>query len=134
MKTTKDELWEFGKRTEKLQTFLEETKGIWQDEAARTMRTKFLVPQREHAEKAQAAFRQQEEDLQQASTLCHDAEAHPRKLESLHQSVEKAMQVAEQDMKEAQQHSKNALGVRDEAHALFKQIEQAIDDANGACS
>lgn len=134
MKTMKDELWGFGKRTESLQTFLTEIRGVWRDEAAREVHTKFLVPQKDHAENAQSKFGNQEEALHQASTLCSNAGEKTRELERLHQAVEKAMQATEQEMKEAHQHRENALGVRDEARTLCEQVKQTIDKANNACS
>jgi hypothetical protein len=131
--TVEQELWTMGQRSRQLQELRRDTRGAWDDEAARELAWRLLNPHQREDGKLLEALAEQAAALARAAD--RQAEAERRELEATHGSerAREALESAEADVSHAWKAFDLFVAYEARAREALPAIAACIERANRAC-
>jgi hypothetical protein len=128
-----DLLWSMTQESRVLQELRKDIRGIWDDEAARELTSRYLDPHETEDQQMLAGLNQQKDALEQSKVKLESAETHARLAEEHAVVVADRLESAEQEEKSAHSYYDTFARYNSEARSTFPAVQALIDQANSAC-
>lgn len=128
-----DALWYMQQQSRVLQEFRKGIQRLWNDEASRTVNTKYLNPHEADDGIMLAEMQSQSQNLQEAKAKLQSADQHALEANRLSSEVGEYLTYCQQEVHTAYQYYEQYRDHHSRARTLLPQIEDAIDKANSVC-
>jgi hypothetical protein len=128
-----DLLWSMAQESRVLQELRKGIRGIWDDEAARELTSRYLDPHESEDQQMLAGLNQQKNALDQSQAKLESAQNYSRQAEEHAEVVAERLKSTEQEMKTAYGYYDTFAHYNSEARATFPAVQRLINQANGAC-
>lgn len=128
-----DELWSISQQSRSLQDLRKDIRHVWDDEAARTINSRYLDQHEQDDDRMRGALNEQSQTLESAA---HDLEATDelaRQVDECAVVVGERLRFAEQDMDNAYGNYDVYVRYNSDARSKFPVVSELIDHANAAC-
>lgn len=129
MKEEDELLVALAQQSNRLRRMLDDLKGVWSDEAARTLQSMHLSPQLDHDEHMLQALDGQTELLLKGDGWMDTANQHMADAGIAHRQLKKHLLYAQQQMAESERKRREALALQQEVRDILPKIRQLIEDA-----
>jgi hypothetical protein len=129
-----DLLWTMTQESRVLQELRKDIRGVWQDEAARELTSRYLDPHENEDQQMMVGLNQQKDALDQAQAKLISAENYARQAEEYAALVAEGLKSTEQELKSAYSNYDAYAHYNSEARSKFPTIQKLISQANSACS
>jgi hypothetical protein len=126
-------LWTMEQRSRTLQDYREDISNAWDDEAAKTLNSRYLNPHEEDDQKMITSLGQQKQGLEKASVELLKAKDHALKADSYSQKVSHFLEIERQEVTQAYHSYNLSLEYHAATQSELPKIEQLIYQANHAC-
>lgn len=126
-------LWSMTRQSRSLLDLRKNIQGIWQDEAARELTSRYLDPHETEGQRMLTNLNQQKDTLEQASARLTSAEKYGQQAEELALQVNEGIQSTEQELKSAYGNYDTHIHYNSEASSKLPAIQNLINQANSAC-
>lgn len=130
----KDLLWSITQQSRVLQNLRKDIRGIWQDEAARELTSRYLDPHESKDQQMLAELNQQKDALDKSQDKLISAENYGRQAEEYATLVAEGLKSTEQELQSAYGNYDTSTHYNSEARSKFPSIRKLIGQANSACS
>jgi hypothetical protein len=129
-----ESLWTLKQRSRVLQDYRQDIQGVWQDDAASEINSRYFRPHEEDSNQALAALNQQLSSLQQSDAELEIAKQYELEVSRLLDEVKKLLDFASQDI--SRSHSEYSVfeDQNSAARAELPVIARLINQANSCCS
>ncbi len=134
MNHMEDMLWSMTQESRTLQDLRKDIRGIWQDEAARELNSRYLDPHETEDQQVLAGLNRQKDALDHAMAKLASAENAVRQTEEYGTSVAEGLKSTEQESQSAYENYNTNARYNSEARSKFPEVKRLIDQANCACS
>jgi hypothetical protein len=126
-------LWSMTQQSRSLLDLRKNIQGIWQDEAARELTSRYLDPHENEDQRMLARLNQQKDTLEQASAKLTSAEKYGQQAEELGLQVDEGLKSTEQELQSAYGNYDTYIYYNSEASSKLPTIQNLINQANSAC-
>lgn len=123
----KEQLWSTARRTGELLDLANEM--IWDDTAAREIRTRFLNPLEQESKDMLASYRDQYEAIEAARAKISVMQAQQKEADKAGAALEKRHQQVQQELLRAQQEADQSNKQNGSAQALLPRVQTLLDQA-----
>ncbi len=113
-----------------LRRTLDDLKGVWSDEASRTLQNTHLSPHLDHDEHMLQALKTQTELLFQCNGRIDAANQYMTKASIAHRQLEGHLRYTQQQIEEAEHKRQDSLSLQQEVRAILIKIQKIIQEAN----
>lgn len=128
-----ESIWSLSQQSRALQELRKDKRGIWNDQAARDINSRYLDPHEIDSQQMLAALEQQKNALDQADSKLDAAQTYARQADECATVVMDKLKFVEQDIT-------NAFSIYDlyvkydsDARSKFPRVYELISRANSAC-
>lgn len=128
-----DALWRMSQQSRRLQELRREIEGIWDDNAARELNTRYLHPHQEDDLQMGLSYREQQDKLGQAQLKVTAAQEHEASVERLSSQITDTLDIAEEEMQNAHRGYDLYLSYQAESRSQLPLVQDYIRRANSAC-
>lgn len=128
-----DMLWAISQQSRVLQEFRQDIRGLWSDEAAREINSRYLDPHEQDNQQMLAALQQQAELLSQVDSQLQAAQSNAQQANHLAEAVVEHLKLTEQDLLTTHSHYNVYAHYNAEAQGKLPQIYQLIQQADSVC-
>ena len=129
-----DLLWSITQESRVLQELRKDIRGIWDDEAARELTSRYFDPHENEDQRMLAELNQQKNDLDQSQAKLESIKTYMRQVEEHAASVAEGLKVIEQEMSSAYGNYDTYAHYNSEARSKFPAIQKLISQANNTCN
>jgi hypothetical protein len=129
-----DLLWSMTQESRVLQELRKDIQGIWEDESARELTSRYLDPHESEDQQMLAGLNQQKDTLDKSQDKLVSAENHGRQAEEYAALVAEGLKSTEQELHSAYDNYDIYAQYNSEARSKFPAIKKLISQANSACS
>ncbi len=129
-----DLLWLMKQQSRVLQELRLNTQGVWQDEAARELSSRYLTPHEDEDQYMLAGFSQQYEAIEQSKTRIITAEEHAVQSGNYAEIVDEELKLTEQELQGSYGNYDTYVRYHAEARSKFPIIQDLLDQANSVCT
>jgi len=129
-----DLLWAMTQKSQVLRELRKDIRGVWQDEAARELTSRYLDPHESEDQQLLAGLNQQKDTLDQAQAKLVSAENYARRAEEYAALVAEGLKSTEQELQSVYSNYDTYAHYNSEARSKFPAIQKLISQANSACS
>jgi glutamine synthetase adenylyltransferase len=126
-------LWSMKQESRVLQELRKEIRGIWDDEAARELTSRYLDPHESEDQQMLAALNQQNDSLDASQAKLGSAETYARQVEEHAEVVAERLKSTEQEVSSAYSYHDIFAHYNSEAHSTFPAVQRLVNQANSAC-
>lgn len=127
-------LWKMEKQSQDLQALRARIKGVWDDDAAHELNSRYLDPHASDADRMQRSFRQQEEILSKVERKVVESEEQARLANEYAQKIDEDLKFSQQEVAMAYPAYEAFCEYHAAAQHLLPQIEDHIQKANQVCN
>jgi septal ring factor EnvC (AmiA/AmiB activator) len=128
-----DLLWSMTQESRVLQDLRGEIRGIWDDEAARELTSRYLDPHESEDQQMLAGLNQQKDSLDKSQANLESAETYARQAEEHAEVVTERLKSTEQEVSSAYSYHDMFAHYNSEARSTFPAVLRLINQANSAC-
>lgn len=129
-----DLLWSLTQESRTLQELRQDIKGVWQDEAARELTSRYLDPHENEDQRMLVALKHQEDSLEQSRLNLVSAERHGRQAEEKAALVTEGLESTQEELRSAYANYDAFAQCNAESRSKFPLIQKLIIQANSACN
>ena len=129
-----DILWSMTQQSRVLQELRKEIRGVWDDDAARELTSRYLDPHEGEDQQMLTGLNQQSEAITQSEAKLLSAEGHARQAEDHAAVVAESLKAAGQDVDSAYGNYDIYAQYNSEARSKFPIIRNLINQANNVCN
>lgn len=129
-----DLLWSMGQRSRILQELRKDIHGVWQDEAARELTSRYLNPHQSEDQRMLTNLQAQETGLEQAQEKLNLAKESSIQANDYAGLVDENLQESERELQSVYSTYDSYVHYNSEAKSKFPQIENLINLANSSCN
>jgi hypothetical protein len=130
IKEENEHLVSLAQQSNMLRRTLDALKGIWSDEASRTLQSTHLSPHLDHDEHMLQALKTQTDLLFQCNGRIDAANQHMTKASIAHRQLERHLRYTQQQMGEAERKRQDSLSLQQAVRAILPKIQKLIQEAN----
>lgn len=128
-----DSIWSMTQESRVLQELRKDIRGVWQDEAARELTSRYLDPHESEDQQMLAGLNQQKMNLDQSHIKLKAAEDLARQAEEYATLVSEGLKDTEQEFHAAYSNYDMYAKYNSEARSKFPDINRLISQADNAC-
>lgn len=129
-----DLLWSLTQESRTLQELRQDIKGVWQDEAARELTSRYLDPHENEDQQMLVELKRQKDSLDQSRLNLVSAEGHARQAEENAALVAEGLKSTQEELRSAYANYDTYAQYNAESRSKFPLIQKLINQANSACS
>jgi hypothetical protein len=126
-------LWMMAQRSRSLQDYRRDIRASWDDEAAKTLNTRYLNPHQTDDEEMLDSLQQQRENLTAANLEIHQAQQYALEAERLSREVQHFLEIKQQEADRAYHYYQKSQEFEAATQAQLPAIDNLINRANSAC-
>ena len=128
-----DLLWSMAQESRTLQELRKDIRGVWQDEAARELASRYLDPHEDEDQQMLAGLNHQKDSLDQSKAKLVLAENQARQAEEYAALVAEGLKSTKQELQSAYGNYDTYVRYNSEARSKLPAIRTLISQANSAC-
>jgi len=128
-----DLLWSMTQESRVLQELRKDIRGIWNDDAAREINSRYLDPHETDDQQMLLGLNQQKETLDQSKSNLESTETYAHQVEDYAAMVVDNLNSTEQEVNTAYSYYDMYAHYHSEARSRFPIIHELINQANSAC-
>lgn len=129
-----DLLWSMTQESRVLQELRKNIYGIWQDEAARELTSRYFDPHESEDQQMLAWLNQQKDTLDKSALKLQSADGFARQATEFAEIVADRLKLTEQEITSAYSYYDMFAQYNSESRSKFPLIQDLINQANKACS
>jgi len=126
-------LWKFARKNRSLIEIRKDIKGIWDDDAARDINSRYLNPHESDAREVQAALQKQHTYIAEAHKFRRQALGAEQRVADFIDKMTSAMNATDKEMALVFSSNEESLNLHAKAKEILPQIDQLIQSANSSC-
>src|SRR5689334_22983042 len=126
-------IWSLSQQSRVLQELRKEKRGVWNDEAAREINSRYMDPHEIDSQQMLAALERQQTVLDQADAKLEAAQADAQRADDYAAVVMDKLKFVEQDMTDAFSHYDLFVRYDSDARSKLPRVYELIQHANNAC-
>ena len=128
-----DTLWRMKQRSRTLQEYRKDIRGLWQDEAAKTLNHRYLNPHEDDEQKMIEFMEKQVQGLEKAKNELKKAKEYALEADLYSQKVEHFLEREKQEVKQANHSYDLSIEYYGLTQAELLNIYELIQQANRSC-
>ncbi len=126
-------LWKFARKNRDLRELRQDIAGIWQDDAARDINSRYLNPHESDAEEVLEALQKQYTYITEAAKFRSLAREEERSAADFTDKMTRSLHATEKEMALVFSSHEETLRLHGKAQDLIPKIDQLIQSANSSC-
>lgn len=126
-------LWRMRRHSQDLQELRGSIRGLWDDDAAREINSRYLNPHQEDTRRISTALLAQNDALEQSQAHVQAAVKHESQAKEFAVIVKQSLEFTAQESRQALNHHDQSLQQTAIGKELLPQISELIQSANSSC-
>jgi len=126
-------LWRFARNNQELQDLRKDIRGVWDDDAARSINSRYLDPHEAAAREVETALQKQNVYISEARKFRHQALEEARRVDDFSHKALLGLESTGREMSLVFSSHEEARNLYSMGQALFPQIDHYIQSANSTC-